>query len=148
MVLHPFGHPRREAGPKQVGPIIHHQFLEPDKADHPLDLDHFGILDVQLVHDLGLEVGRRARADLKPHHLAPAAALERGFEFAHQVFGLFLDLQIAVAQHAEQAGPRQFVARKQRPDMQAQQVFERQEPHLPLGGGQADEAVDLAGNGQ
>ena len=46
-------------------------------------------------------------------HRAAPAALERGLEQAHQVLGLFLDLDLGVADDAEGALPLHRVARKQ-----------------------------------
>ena len=58
---------------------------------------------MQLINDLGLQVFGRACTDLEAYHLAAAAALKGGFKLAHQIFGLFLKFQIAVAQNAEKA---------------------------------------------
>jgi hypothetical protein len=44
--------------------------------------------------------------------------------------------------------PVKLVAREQRADVQQQQLLQRQEPRLAIGGGQAHEAVDLAGDRQ
>ena len=77
------------------------------------------------------------------HDLAAAAAFQGDLEFAHQVFGLFLDLKVAVTQHAEFEMRLELVARKQPRHLEHQQIFERQEPKRAFGGGQGDETVDL-----
>jgi hypothetical protein len=148
MVLHPFRDARGEGFPQKVGPVVEHQFLQAHQPDHALDVHDLVARDMELFDDLRLQVLRRARADLQAHDLPPAAALERGLEFAHEVLGLFLHLQIAVAQDAEGAGPGQFVAREQRPHVQQQKLLQRQEPRAAIGRGQAHETVDLAGDRQ
>ena len=148
MVLHPLGHARREGLPQKVRPVVEHQFLEAHQPDHALDVDDLVTRDMQLFDDLGLEVLRRARADLKAHDLAPAAPLERRLELAHEVLGLFLKFEVTVAQKPERAGPGQLIAREKRADIQQQKLFERQEPRLAIRGGQAHETVDLAGDRQ
>ena len=59
------------------------------------------------------QLGRHRRLDLEPDHRAAAAALERGLEQPHQILGLFLDLDVAVADDAERALPLHRVAGKQ-----------------------------------
>ena len=45
--------------------------------------------------------------DFEPDHRSAPAPLQRRLEEAHEVFGLFLDFEIAVADDAEQALPVQ-----------------------------------------
>ena len=51
-----------------------------------------------------------ARFELEPDHPAPPPPLDRVGEVADEVLGLFLDLDIAVAQHAELGGAADRVA--------------------------------------
>ena len=46
MVLHPFGHARREGRPEQVGAVAQHQLAGIGDPDHALELDHLVVLDV------------------------------------------------------------------------------------------------------
>ena len=46
---------------------------------------------------------RHRRFDLEADHVAAAAALQRRLVRAHQILGFLLDLDVAVAQHAEGA---------------------------------------------
>ena len=53
------------------------------------------------------------RLDLKPDHAAAPALLERRLEQPHQILGLFLDFEIAVADDAERALPLHVVTGKE-----------------------------------
>ena len=143
VVLHPFGHPRGEAGPQEVRAVVEHQLLEVGHADHPVELDHLVLADQQLTHDDAAQLLGRAGGDRQPHHLAAAAPLERHLELAHQIFGLFLDLDIAVAQHAEAEVVLHPVAREEAFDVQQQHVLEEDEALRALACGQVDETGDL-----
>ncbi len=145
MVLHPFGHPRGEAGPLQVAAAVQNQFAQVRHAQKALDLDHFLGVDVKLFHDDLAQPVRRAGGDLEPDNRTPPAALQRRLEFAHQILGLVLDLQIAVAQHAKGAMADVAIAGKQAGQVHHQQVFQPQEP---LAARQRDEPGDLLGDGQ
>ena len=59
------------------------------------------------------QLGRHADVDREPDHGAAPAALERALESADQVFGLFLDLDVAVAAGPENALAGQLEAREQ-----------------------------------
>ena len=126
VILHPLGHSRREGRPEQVAPFLDHQLLEIRKPDHPFHLDHLLGVDMQLAHDRLAQRLRRPGRDLEPHHLAPPAPLERHLEFAHQILGLFLDFQIAVAQHPEAAMRNPPVAWEQAVEIHQQELFQRQ----------------------
>ncbi len=73
------------------------------------------------------QVARHARLDAEADDVAAAAALQRRFEEPHQVLGLFLDLDLAVAQDAEHAAPRHREAGKQMVEIQPDHLLERQE---------------------
>ena len=60
-----------------------------------------------------LQLVRHRRVDLEPDHRAAPAALEHGLELAHEVFGLFLDFDVGVADDPESALPLHGVAREQ-----------------------------------
>ena len=61
--------------------------------------------------------------------MAAAPALQRGFEQADQILGLFLDLDVAVAQDAEGALAGDGEAREQPVEEQADRGLEREEAH-------------------
>ena len=91
-----------------------------------------------------LQLRRHQRLDVEPDHRAAAAALERGLEQPHQVFGLFLDLDLGVADDAERALPLHRIAGEQLADEQAGHAFDRDQAHFAAVAGlrQADEALD------
>ena len=78
---------------------------------------------VELVGDEVAQVRRTGGVDLHADHRAAAAALERAFEQAHQVFRLFLDFDVAVADDAEQALAQHIVAGKEPRHEQAPACF-------------------------
>ncbi len=57
--------------------------------------------NVKLLGDEGAQVVRHMRVGFEPDHRTAPAPLQRGLEQAHQVFRLFLDFEIAVADHPE-----------------------------------------------
>ena len=114
----PLGHARREGRPEQVGALVQDQFAERGDADHPVDLDHLAAVDVELAHHRLQELGLRALGVRHPHHFPPAAALQRNLELAHEILGLFLQFEVAVAQDTElEIGPEP-VAREQAFDLE------------------------------
>jgi hypothetical protein len=91
---------------------------------------------------------RRVGGELQPDHLAAAAALQRRLELAHEVLGLLLDLEVAVAQHPERAHAERRVAGEEPVEEDLEQALQRQEADLALRPvRQADEALDLPGTG-
>ncbi len=102
---------------------------------------------MQFAHDHRLERGWRTGRHLHPHDLAAAAAFERGLELAHEVFGLVLDLEIAVAQDAEGTVAHYPIAGEKLADVQDQEFLKWQEAVAAFRG-ERDEAVDLRRNRQ
>ena len=86
-----------------------------------------------------------AGVDLEPDDDAASALLQRRLEQAHEILGLLLDLEVAVADEAEGALPLDRVAGEELADEQHGDALERDEAGgAGLGEvGQADEAVDL-----
>ncbi len=72
-------------------------------------------------------------------------ALQRGFERQHQILGPFVDLDLAVADDPEAPVLLQGEAGEQAVDEQRDHFLERNEPDAVAE--QADEALDLRGNG-
>ena len=147
MVAHPLGAARLVRAPAQVGPVIDDQLGDVGNADDALDLDHLGRADADLLADQPFQRRRRAGAEIEPDGAAAAPALERGLELAHQVLGLFLDLQIAVAQHPEDAMPGGGVTREELAQEQSQQRLQGQEAdRVTRAVGEPDEAVEFRRN--
>ena len=74
------------------------QFVE---RQHAVDQDDAGRHDVDVAGDEGAQRFRHARLDLEPDDRAAPAALQRALVKPHEVFGLFLDFDVAVANDAE-----------------------------------------------
>ncbi len=148
MVLHPFGNARGEGGPQQIPAAVQHQFLQVGNPQQTAHLYLFGPGHVQFLHDQRCQVFGGTGADLQPDHLAPPPPLQRGFKLAHQILGLVLQFQVAVAQHAEGTMAQIDIAGKQHPQMQKQQFLQRQKPVLTRPCGQGYEARDLLGDRQ
>ena len=73
---------------------------------------------------------RCAGIDLRAFHVddaAAAAALEQRFEQQHQIFGFFLDFDVAVAQDAEHAPARHVVAGEELVEIKRDDMFQRNE---------------------
>ena len=111
-------------GPGQLGEVGH--------ADQPRDLDHLVVADPERLHDRAPQVGRRVGGHRQLDHLAAPPPLQRRLELAHQVLGLLLDLEVAVAQHPEGAVPEHRVAGEELAEEHLEQRLERQEADLPL----------------
>ena len=78
-------------------------------------------------------------------HRPPAPALQGRFEDAHQVFRLFLDLHVAVADHPEDAGIADLEARKHAVQVEPHDLFDPDKAHRLAG--QTHEPVDLVRQG-
>ena len=74
---------------------------EPVDTDHPVGLDDRGLVHAQLLEQDGFGLRIEILLDLQLDHLPTAAALNGAAEGANEVFGLFLDLNIAIAQDPE-----------------------------------------------
>ena len=66
----------------------------------------------ELAGDEVAQFVRHLAVELDADHRTAAAALQRRLEEADQILGLFLDLDIAVADDAERAGALDLVARE------------------------------------
>jgi hypothetical protein len=129
----------RAVEPRQLRQLIHRQ--------HAVDQKHFVIGGRQrLLHEV-TQLFRHLGVDLQPDHRSATPPLQRGFEGADEVFGLFLDFDFGVADNAEGALALHGVAREQPRNKQRSRLLQRDQPrHAFLGCGHADEAVDLAGH--
>ena len=117
----------------QVQPVVDDQFRQLRHAEDAIIQHRVGLLGADLVRDELAQFLRRARLHPEAHDTAPPALLQHHFELADQVFGLFLDLDIAVAHDAEQAAGLFLEAGEQVAQEHADHVFQRNEPHIALG---------------
>ncbi len=72
--------------------------------------------------------------ELQPDDAAAPAALDRGAEVADEIFGLLLDLDVAVADDPEGAAAKNLVFREKIVDFAADQRLERNVARRPRPG--------------
>ena len=104
------------------------------------------VVDAELVDHQRAQVVRHAGVDREMDRDPAAAALQRGLVGAHEVLGLFLELDAGVADQAEHAAALQGEAGEQPVEEDADQVLEQDEADARSRAGgrgrQADEALD------
>ena len=133
----------------EIGAIGGDELSRVGNADEPLLHEALALGDLELLHHEALEACRHRGLDLEPDHRAPAPLLQRRFEQAHEILGLFLHLDLAVAQHAERALAPDPVAWEQARHENADHGFEPDEPDralAPSARRQLDEARELRGD--
>ena len=84
---------------------------------------------LQLFDDERAHGLRRSCIHFDTDDVAAAAALEERFKVADEVFGLFLELDIAVAHDAERAFRNDFMSGEHMAEERADRLFQRDEPH-------------------
>ena len=111
----------------EVRPLVQDEQAGIGIADEARTGDDDIVADLQLLGDEFAQRRRTGGVDLHADHHAAPPPLQRGLEQPDQVLGLFLDLDIAVANDAEQPLAKQLVTREQPRDEQGQKLLERQE---------------------
>ena len=149
VVADALGIARRIGRELQVRPVDGDKLREIVQGQQAVDQEDLVGRHGQRLGDELAQAFRHRRLDLEADHRAAAAALERALEEADQVLGLFLDLDVAVADDAEGALPVDLVAGEQAVDEQRHRLFEADEAVLAVVvRRQADEALDRAGHAQ
>ena len=147
MVADALGMARHIGHKFEVGPVEPRQLRQLVHGEHAVDQQHLVVSGRERPLHEGAQLFRHVGFDLEPDHRSVPPPLQRGLEQAHQVLGLFLDLEFGVADDAEGALTFDGIAGKQSADEEAGCLFERDQAHHPiLARGKADEAVDLAGH--
>ena len=123
-----------------IARIVGHEFevgpVEPGKLRHlveredAIDLEQALVSRVERALHEALQFRRHQRFDVEPDHRPAAAALERGLEQPHQIFGLFQDLELGVADDAKRPYPLHGIAGEQLADEQAGHAFDRDQAHF------------------
>ena len=134
----------------QVRPLVENEQPGVGVTDEAGAGDDHVVGNLKLARDEPAQLRRAARVHLHADHHAATAALQRGLEELHEIFGFFLDLDVAVANDPEQALTQHFVAGKQPGDREQQQVLQRQEARARTGFGSREphEALELRRYGQ
>ncbi len=115
------------------------------EAEHALDDEQLVAGDFELLrHELAQVLGHGG-LDFEPDDAAAPALLQRRLEQPHEILGLFLDFEVAVADDAETALPLHVVAGEEPAGVEHDHLLERDEAgRAGLGEiRQADEALDL-----
>ena len=124
-------HTLREA--RIVGLELELRPVEPDDLGQFVQgqhaIEHEGLVGhhADLLGDERTQRGRHQAVVFEPDHRSTSTPLESGLEEEDEIFGLFLDFEIAVADHAERARSLQQVAGEQRLGEEPDQCFERNE---------------------
>jgi hypothetical protein len=93
----------------QLGSLVEDQLRGVGIPDNAIATHHAGIIGTKFTRHEMTQLFRAFAIDFKPHHRSPAAAFQGSFEIAHQVFGLFLDFDVTVAQHPEHTAALKLV---------------------------------------
>ena len=143
VLAHALGEARLEGREDEIGAAVDDQLTQLVHAHDAVDFDDIHRLGLDLLDEEGLEVCGRAAVDLEADDAAAAALFQQDLEFADKVFGLFLDLDVAVADDAQHAAALRDAVREQRIEEERDDVFERDEAAAVGRGRQLDEAFDM-----
>src|SRR5262249_20251765 len=110
----------------EIGPIVHNESAGAGKTQQAVLQEYVLRLRIKLADDEPKQILRHPGIRLQADHRAPPTALQRRFEQQNQVFRFFLNLDFAVADHAEIAQALHLEAGKESVEIHADQRFERQ----------------------
>ena len=96
----------------QIGAIGFDQHCKVGDADEPGAFRNQRVASVQTVANQLLEIFGRFGIEFQANDAAAATTLDRAAEVTNEVFGLLLDLDIAVAKHAERPVAEQIETRE------------------------------------
>ncbi len=144
IIAHALGKARIVGLELEIGPVQRHEFGEIVEREHPVDLKRFIRRHVQFIGDERTQRLRHVGRDFEANDGAPAATFQRRLEEEHQILGLLLDFQIAVANDPEEPLPAQEIAGEKPLRVHGDERLERHEPlaRAPCAR-QLNEAFDL-----
>ena len=146
IVADPLGKARRIGREQQVVAATSDDLLGGIQAQQAVELQKFAGRDRQMVEQEALQFFRHGHVHGQPDHRAATPPLECGLPLADQVFGLFFQFDVAVADHPEMAEGLHLEAGEQLVEEPDDQLFQAHEPDVLAG--QAHEAVDMVGQDQ
>ena len=132
MIADPARIARRIGHEFQIGPLDGGDLAHFVERQHAVDAEHAVVAGAERLLDEAPQLHRHLSFDVEPDHGAAAAALQRGFEHAHQVFGFFENFDFGVADDAERAQSLHDIAGEQLADEQAGHALDRDQPHLAV----------------
>ena len=142
MVADAFREARRVGREFELGPVDGDELGEVVQGEHAVDHEDLVAGDGERRGDQRAQILRHRRLELEPDHRAAAAAFQRALEEAHEVLGLFLDLDVRVADDAERPLPLDHVAGEEPGDEQRDRLVEADEAVDARVAGKPDEAVE------
>ncbi len=128
----------------EVRPVVDDELARIGETEKPVELEHVVARHVEPLGQEFLQIDRHALVDREADDVAAPAPLQRRLVEPDQVLGLFLDLDVAVAQDAEHAAPDHLEAGEQLVEIKPDHLLHRDEA-VRLAG-QPDEARDRAGD--
>ena len=145
IVAHALGKARIIRLELEIGAIDRDDLRQLVERQHTLVDEGLVRPDVELPGDEAAQGFRHLGIEFEPDDRPAATTLQRGFIEEHQILGLFLDLEIAVADDAEHPLPLHLVAREEPRRVHGDERLERDEARAaaPFEIRQADEALDL-----
>ena len=148
MVAHPLGIARIVGDEFEVRPVETHELGKLAERKDAVDQEYLVVAAGERPLHEAPQLDRHRRLDFETDHRSAPAALEHGLELAHQVFRLFLDLDLGIADHPEGALPFDRIAGEQASDEQAGRLLEGNDPRggRSVGARQPDEALGAVGN--
>ena len=111
----------------QVGAIDIDQRRQRREPDETADLRDDRLMPLNIGVEHCGQFGRHVGLEFEQNHPPAPAAADRGAEQPHQILGLFLDFDVAVADDAEHADRAARIARENQVGEQFDQIFDRHE---------------------
>ena len=90
-IAHPFGKARIERGKQQIGAFFDNQLRQISLPQKPVKTEHVFFINAQFINHQRRHFVIHFGVNRKADHRTPAAAFERAFKRAHQVFGFFVN---------------------------------------------------------
>ncbi len=127
VIADPLGEARLEQFELQVRPVGGDQLAELGQAQYAIHQHHVLRLGAEALDDETPQFRLHGGLDLDAHDEPQPPLLQQRLELAHQILGLFLHLDVGIADQAEHPLGLQLAAREQVIQEQRHQSFERQE---------------------
>ncbi len=139
-IADPLGKARIVWGEEQVRPLVDDQLLGVDEAEDAVVAKDVALGGVELLGEEAVETVRHAVIDAEPDDMAAPTPLQRRLIEPDEILRLLLDLDLAVAQDAEDTPADNLEAGKEVVEEEAEQLLHRQKTHgCP---GQSDKSAD------
>ena len=140
-----FGEARRVWREQQVRPIVHDQLAQVRDAEDAVGDMRLVRARAKFGRDQGTQFLRHVGVHAEMDDNTAPTTLQRGLVGPDEIFRLFLEFDVGVADQAEPALPGQAESREHPVEEQAEQVLQHHEPdRFADSARQPDESLDLA----